>query len=155
MDAEVTDAAESPGTFARPLMVLGKTLFLKGELSAEEDMVLLGKIEGSITHTASLTIGTEGTVIGDVRARVITIKGTVEGDVIATESVVVAPSAVVTGDIVAPRISLVEGAKFNGSVSMPPPSAAASAPESASISEGYDGDYVISGREIERILRRR
>jgi cytoskeletal protein CcmA (bactofilin family) len=136
-------------------MVLGKTIFMKGELSADEDMVLLGRLEGSITHSESLTIGTEGSVIGDLRARVITIKGTVRGDITATESVVVAPSAVVTGDIVAPRISLVEGAKFNGSVSMPPPAAAASAPESGPTPDGYDGDYVISGREIERILRRR
>jgi cytoskeletal protein CcmA (bactofilin family) len=155
-DADIGDDANaSAGTLARPLMVLGKTLCLKGELSADEDMVLLGKVEGSITHTGSLTIGSEGTVDGDLRARVITIKGTVRGDITATESVVVAPSAEVTGDIVAPSISLVEGAKFNGAVSMPTPAAAVSAPESGSNSEGYDGDYVISGREIERILRRR
>ena len=99
-------------------MTLGKTLTFKGELAADEDMVLLGRVEGSISHTASLTVGPGGVVIGDVRARLITIKGTVEGDLEATESIVIAPTANVLGDLFAPCIAIVEGATFIGAVKM-------------------------------------
>src|ERR1019366_8369589 len=55
--------------------VLGPTLRFRGELSAQEDLIVQGSVEGSITHTQSLTIGTDGTMKGDIRARVIVIDG--------------------------------------------------------------------------------
>ena len=65
--------------------VLGPTLRFRGELSAQEDLIIQGSVEGSITHTQSLTIGTDGTMKGDIRARVIVIDGKVEGDLYATD----------------------------------------------------------------------
>ena len=58
-------AAEKPKSAApadRKIAVLGPTLRFKGELSAEEDFILQGRIEGSINHTQSVTIGTDGAV---------------------------------------------------------------------------------------------
>jgi hypothetical protein len=55
--------------------VLGPTLRFRGELSAQEDLIVQGSVEGSITHTQSPTIGTDGTMKGDIRARVIVIDG--------------------------------------------------------------------------------
>jgi cytoskeletal protein CcmA (bactofilin family) len=124
-EAEAAPAAPAPKQGAAlALMTLGKTLVFKGEISADEDMVLFGRVEGSITHTGSVTIALGGVVTGNVHARTITIRGTVEGDVEATESATVAPSAVLNGDIVAPRVSIVDGAEFNGCVKMPPRAAA-------------------------------
>lgn len=97
---------------------LGKTLFFKGALIADEDVVVLGRVEGTITHTGNLTIGVGGAVIGDVTARTVTVKGTIEGDIEASESVAVALSGVVNGEIKAPRISIVEGAECNGVIVM-------------------------------------
>src|SRR5262245_15138363 len=45
--------------------VLGPTLRFKGELVADEDLLIQGQLEGSIEHTRSLTIGTEGGVKGN------------------------------------------------------------------------------------------
>jgi cytoskeletal protein CcmA (bactofilin family) len=113
--------APSPNVIAaadRSVMTLGKLLSFKGEMSADEDMVFLGRMEGSISHTESLTIGVGGMVVGNLRARLLVIKGTVEGDLEASESIVIAPTAIITGDLTSPRISIVEGAMFNGSVHM-------------------------------------
>lgn len=107
------------------LMTLGKTLVFRGEICADEDLVLFGRVEGSITHTGSVTIALGGVVTGNVFARAITIRGTVDGDVEASESVTVTPSAILNGDVVAPRVSIVDGAEFNGSVKMPPRAAEA------------------------------
>jgi cytoskeletal protein CcmA (bactofilin family) len=107
-----------PAAADRSVMTLGRLLTFKGEMSADEDMVFLGRMEGSISHTESLTIGVGGVVVGNLRARLLVIKGTVDGDLEAAESIVITPTAIVTGDLVSPRISIVEGAVFNGAVRM-------------------------------------
>ena len=104
--------------------VLGPTLRFKGELSAQEDLIIQGSVEGSITHTQSLTVGTDGTMKGDIRARVIIIDGKVEGDLYATESVNIRATAKVKGNVFAPRVGITEGAFFQGQVEMQPSGAA-------------------------------
>jgi cytoskeletal protein CcmA (bactofilin family) len=109
---------ESRKPAKQQVTTLGKTLSFKGTLFADEDMVVLGRVEGAIEHTGNLQIGVGGVVAGDVTAKTVTIKGTVEGDIEASDSVLVALGAVVKGDIKAPRISIVEGAEFNGAIVM-------------------------------------
>ena len=104
--------------------VLGATLRFRGELSAQEDLIVQGSVEGSITHTHSLTIGTDGTMKGDIRARVIVIDGKVEGDLYATESVNIRATAKVKGNVFAPRVGISEGAFFQGQIDMQPSGAA-------------------------------
>ncbi len=100
------------------IAVLGATLRFKGELSAEEDFILQGRIEGSINHTQSVTIGTDGVVVGDIHARVIIVDGNVEGDLHGSESVHVHQTGHVSGNIFAPRVALVDGAFFSGRIDM-------------------------------------
>ena len=104
--------------------VLGPTLKFRGELSAQEDLIVQGSVEGSITHTQSLTVGTDGTMKGDIRARVILIDGKVEGDLYATESVNIRATAKVKGNVFAPRVGISEGAFFQGQIEMQPSGAA-------------------------------
>jgi cytoskeletal protein CcmA (bactofilin family) len=98
--------------------ILGPTLRFKGELRAEEDFVLQGRVEGSIHHSQHLTIGTEGVVKGDSRASIIVVDGTVEGDLYALDSINLRATARVQGNLLAPRIAIAEGATFNGKVDM-------------------------------------
>jgi cytoskeletal protein CcmA (bactofilin family) len=104
--------------------VLGPTLRFRGELSAQEDLIIQGSVEGSITHTQSLTVGTDGSMKGDIRARVIVIDGKVEGDMYATESVNIRATAKVKGNVFAPRVGITEGAFFQGQIEMQPSGAA-------------------------------
>jgi cytoskeletal protein CcmA (bactofilin family) len=131
----------------RKVSVLGRTLVFKGELSAEEDLVLQGRVEGSIRHTQSVTIGPDGVVIGDIHARTIVIEGTVEGDLHGSASVNVAATANVRGNIVAPRVGIVEGAQFNGSVDM------SSAPAAARHSS-TDEQRSLSDKTVDQMLSR-
>ena len=104
--------------------VLGPSLRFRGELSAQEDLIIQGSVEGSITHTQSLTVGTDGSMKGDIRARVIVIDGKVEGDLYATESVNIRATAKVKGNVFAPRVGITEGAFFQGQIEMQPSGAA-------------------------------
>jgi len=126
-DAEPSGAAVASAE--RTVMILGKTVAFKGELWADEDLILLGRMEGTITHTSAITVGVGGMVIGDIEARFVTVKGTVEGNIAATELVVLSPTGCVFGNIAAPRVGIVEGANFSGSVRMTAVPTAAVVPE--------------------------
>jgi len=110
-------AARAPAPTGKA-SVLGKTLTFKGDLTAQEDLVVQGRIEGSVEHSQSLTIGVDGRMVGDIRARVIVIEGSVEGDLHGSESVSVRSTGRVRGSIFAPSVSLADGAAFNGRIEM-------------------------------------
>ena len=98
--------------------VLGPTLKFKGELTANEDLLIQGQIEGTINHTSSLTVGQEGKVKANVKAEYISVEGAVSGDLSGAKSVVVKEGADVKGNIYSPTVTLREGATFNGSIDM-------------------------------------
>ena len=100
--------------------IIGPTVSFKGELTAEEDLLIQGKVQGSISHTARLTVGKQGTVKAEVRAKHVEIDGEVEGDVYGVDSVNVRAAANVKGNIFSPTVTLVEGAHFKGSIDMDP-----------------------------------
>ena len=121
----------------RHLSVLGPSLSFKGELHCEEDLLIQGRVDGTITHNAkNLTIGTHGEVQADIVAQRVIIQGNVRGDVWASESVVVEPSAQVEGNLFAPSIGLKEGAKFKGSIDMDASISDRSASKSSNASGG-------------------
>lgn len=98
--------------------ILGPTLKFKGELTANEDLVIQGQIEGSIKHSSNLTIGDEGKVKANIEADHVSIEGEVRGDIGGETSVVVKESANVDGNIYSPTVTLREGATFNGRIDM-------------------------------------
>ena len=98
--------------------VLGPTLKFKGELIADEDLLIQGQIQGKIKHSSTLRIGEEGKVKANVTAEYISVEGSVKGDITGKNSVKVHEGANVDGNIYSPSVSLLEGATFNGSIDM-------------------------------------
>jgi cytoskeletal protein CcmA (bactofilin family) len=131
--------------------VLGPTLRFRGELSAQEDLIIQGSVEGSITHTQSLTVGTDGSMKGDIRARIIVIDGKVEGDLYATESVNIRATAKVKGNVFAPRVGITEGAFFQGQVEMQP-SGAAVQEHSARLRQATVPSPALDGPAVDKML---
>ena len=105
-------------TAAEKMSVLPPTLHFKGELSADEDLLIQGTIEGKIHHTQRVTVGKQGTVKANINAQVIRVEGAVEGDLSADRSVYLDESGNLRGNIRAPSVCLVEGAHFNGAIDM-------------------------------------
>ena len=100
------------------LSVFGPTLRFKGELRAQEDIKIEGRIEGSIHHQQRVVVGNKGEVVATVHAQSIDVDGKVQGDIVAKKSIKVSQSAVVRGNLRAPSVSINEGANFNGGVTM-------------------------------------
>lgn len=104
---------------AREVSVIGPTLVFKGELSANEDLVIEGRIEGKISHQEkNLTVGKQGRVAADIQAQNVEIQGEVIGDVVCDQLVKLSRSAVVSGNIECARIVMDDGAQFDGQVKM-------------------------------------
>lgn len=107
-----------PNNAPERVSTLGPTIYFKGDLSADEDLLIQGRVEGSITHTRLLTVGLQGTVKANISAQSIIVEGTVEGDLKAVKSVIVKNAARIRGNISAPTISILEGASFKGNIDM-------------------------------------
>ena len=103
--------------------ILGPTVRIKGELTAAEDLVIHGQIEGSVGPAPRVTIGPDAHVTADVIADVIVVEGRVDGDLKAQVSIAVRPRANVRGNLEAPVVNIAEGETFNGGVRMEPAAA--------------------------------
>ena len=102
-----------------PSAVIGSKINFKGELSGDEDLLIQGKVEGTVTLNGyKLTIGKLGHVKANLQAKNIIIDGTVEGDIIAQDHIAINASSIVRGNFTANRVTLEDGAKFRGSIDM-------------------------------------
>jgi len=97
--------------------VLGQTVVLKGELSANEDLLIEGQFEGTIAlEQHCVTVGANGQVKAEIRARQAVILGTVSGKVAAKEKVEIRRSGHLVGDLTTGAVAIEEGAYFKGSI---------------------------------------
>jgi hypothetical protein len=59
---------------------IGPSIFIKGDLSGEEDLVIEGRVEGKVDlKQNNVTIGKNGRVKADVLGKVVVIEGEVDG----------------------------------------------------------------------------
>jgi cytoskeletal protein CcmA (bactofilin family) len=97
----------------------GKSVVVKGEITAAEDLVIGGRVEGTILlkeHVLTVLEGSE--VHAGVIAKAVIVVGKIVGDVEALERLELREGSVVTGDVLAPRIAMADGAMVNGTVEM-------------------------------------
>ena len=97
----------------------GRTVHIKGDLHAREDIRIEGTVEGNVcVEEHCVAIGESGRIQADVRARSVTVEGQVIGNISAEDRVEVGATGSVLGDIRAGRVVLAEGARFKGSIDM-------------------------------------
>ena len=118
MSEQVTNFHQRSAGSQEVESVIGPTLVIKGEVFAEEDLLIMGFVEGKIDHNQRLTIHAEGSVKATVKAKEIQIDGAMEGDIYGTERVKICETGQVVGNVYAPRVGLTEGAKFKGMIDM-------------------------------------
>lgn len=128
-DADPVSLPETPAprTPERPRgnASIGPSISIRGDVTGEEDLVIEGRIEGTVKLPQNnVTVGKDGRIKADVHARVIEVQGQLEGDLNGDEQVVLRRSSNVQGNIVAPRVTLEDGCRFRGSIDMEPKSAA-------------------------------
>lgn len=98
-------------------VIIGPESVFKGEISSKGTVRIDGRFEGNIVADY-LIIGETGTIIGDVTAKTLIAGGKLTGNVRSSESVEIQPKGEVYGDIYAVRLSIAEGAVFEGRSTM-------------------------------------
>jgi len=89
---------------------VGRTLFVKGDVTAAEDLLIRGRVIGSIhVHDHVLTVGRGGNVTAEIVAPKMVVQGYVAGNVELHEQLVITPGAMVVGDVKAPSVIIQEG----------------------------------------------
>ena len=125
-----TDAprTETPRTFGSDTVssgisgtpgTIGKSVVIKGELSASEDLTIEGQVEGKVElKNNTLTIGANGKIKASVFAKAVIVQGEVTGNIHASEKIDIRDAGSVDGDLASPRVAIADGAHFRGSIDM-------------------------------------
>lgn len=94
---------------------IGSSIVIKGELTAQEDIVVSGRVEGSITVPGhAVTVRPGAVLVADIEARAIEVSGKVSGTLSADERIELKETANVEGELLAPALKLEHGASFQG-----------------------------------------
>ena len=94
-------------------LVLGENSKITGDVESEGTIVVHGTVIGNI-RSEKVILGEKSYVKGDILAGSISIAGKINGCLEGKESVEVKVTGRISGDITAKRLSIMEGAIFNG-----------------------------------------
>jgi cytoskeletal protein CcmA (bactofilin family) len=99
---------------AASLSILASGLELTGDVTVTGMVRIDGVINGSVSGSGEVLVGSAGEVRGDIHAARITIAGKLRGEAVATGGVTVGSRGLVEGNIRAPSLKVEEGAVLRG-----------------------------------------
>lgn len=98
--------------------LIGAGAVIRGELEADHDLRVDGRVEGKIKAAGSLVVGEGGEIEAEVAVRSAKISGKINGNLTAEEKIELEERATLTGDIRTRNLTISEGAMFHGNCSM-------------------------------------
>jgi len=102
--------------------IIGKAVKINGEIYSKEDLHVEGEVEGTIElQEHRLTIGPNGKLRSNVKAREVVILGNVQGNVDVGDKLEVRKDGSLVGDIKTARIVIEDGAYIKGSIDVVKP----------------------------------
>jgi cytoskeletal protein CcmA (bactofilin family) len=99
-----------------PIALVGRTMRLQGEIYSEEELYLDGEVEGTLEVNQSLTIGPNGKIKANVKAKELVVKGKIQGNVESAGRIVIMNGASIVGDVKTAGIVIEDGAFFKGGI---------------------------------------
>ena len=112
--------------------VLSTDVEIKGSVKFSNDLVVDGKIEGSISSDGALTVGENARIKAEIKTHSVIIYGKVHGNIEVTDIVELKANAELVGDIKAASLSIEPGAIFVGKSTVGSPSVKPQATSSVS-----------------------
>jgi cytoskeletal protein CcmA (bactofilin family) len=101
----------------RQVAWVGKSVVFVGHLTSSEDMMIDGRVEGTIeVREHTLTIGPDANIQANVTANVVRVLGGITGTVTAITKVDITETGSVEGDVISPRLALADGGTLRGRV---------------------------------------
>lgn len=100
--------------------VLGPDVKIKGQISLDNDAVIMGEVSGQIRVGGMLELTESSRVEGLVIAGGLRLGGQAKADIVAEHGMELLASAQLTGHLYTSRLSVVDGAMFEGHVVVGP-----------------------------------
>lgn len=97
---------------------LGAGTNYNGTLTFQGAIRIDGVFTGTINSEGTLIVGHNASIEGVVHVGTVVCFGKINGDIHATEKVMLNKTAVITGALFSPVLSMEEGAKLDGKLSM-------------------------------------
>ena len=110
--------APQPSRGPKETTYFGQNLKVTGNVYGSGDLIILGSLDGEFDLKGKLQVAEPANVTGTVKAGHINVKGSIQGTITAIEKVHLDPTARVQGQINSPKISMTEGARFDGEINM-------------------------------------
>jgi cytoskeletal protein CcmA (bactofilin family) len=95
---------------------IGASMRIKGDIRTNEELLIDGEVEGSVESHSILTVGANGKVRANIKAREVIVFGKVQGNVDVVEKIAIREQGSLVGDIRTAGISIDDGAYFKGSI---------------------------------------
>jgi cytoskeletal protein CcmA (bactofilin family) len=96
----------------------GKNLKIKGRISGNGNVIILGGLDGEFNLRGRVKIAQPAKIKGEVKADIISVNGNVQGKLSAQQQLHLEQTARIEGQIITPKLSIAEGATFNGKITM-------------------------------------
>jgi len=100
--------------------ILGPDANFKGEMNFEKGLRLQGRFEGKMNTPGRLHIAKEARMQADVDCGALIVEGDVKGNLSANDRIELKSTARYEGDLRASKLTVDEGAIFNGHVTVGP-----------------------------------
>ena len=98
--------------------IIAKNTKFIGEIHSDGDFRIDGILEGTLTTSGRVIIGSEGFIKGNVTTNFADIEGKFSGQLTVSKTLTVKATANITGDIIINKFSVEPGAVFNATCSM-------------------------------------
>lgn len=111
------DSPHRDAGHAGRLTTFGRSITVKGRLTATDHIIIEGTVEGDVVvpdHGVAVT--GIARIRGDVFARTVTVLGRIDGNLTASRLIELRASCVVSGRLSSPSLIIEDGARFSGPV---------------------------------------
>ncbi len=96
--------------------VIGETILVTGSLRGDENLTVLGRVEGQVNLSQTLLVAEGGIVKAEVAVHNAVVSGIVVGNVTAADCVHITATGKVLGDVRGKRVILDTGGRINGAI---------------------------------------
>lgn len=117
------ETPNAPAPTQNQYSMIGKSIAIKGEITASDPVYIYGSVEGSVSAPEHrVTVGKEGRVKADITAREVVVLGDVCGNLNGSERVEIRSEGSLMGDLRTNRVFIEEGAVLQGAMDVRGPS---------------------------------
>ncbi len=111
-------SSASSSSSSQQSTVIARGVTLEGNFQGQGDVVVEGRVKGSLTTTGTLTVGTEAVIEAEVKVTDASVAGTIQGNVSVSNRLELQPTAKIIGDVTTQVIAIEAGASLQGRLSV-------------------------------------